>query len=157
MIASLNDVAAFMTPEKKPLLVGDDSCSKCITSGHTYVFNQQKNDAPYFESFAPGGEAFPDGQCCDTTDGNVDCVTSHPAKRDLLWETLAYKGVAAGDEACKLIPRLQEISFKIYASSPNRSEPKDAFLWIYIKHLESGNLLDYQGDGNDDYQCFSVI
>jgi len=79
MIASLNDVAAFMTPEKKPMLVGEDSCSRCITQGHTYVFNKQKNDAPYFESYVPGGDTFPEGQCCDVTDRNVDCETTRPA------------------------------------------------------------------------------
>lgn len=127
MIASLNDVTAFMTPENKPLLVGEDSCSRCITQGFTYVYNAQKVNSPYYGEFVPGGDAFPEGKCCDTSSGNVECSTSTPAKRDLLWETLAYKGVAFGDEACKLIPKLQEFAFKIYANRPFGSVPKDAF------------------------------
>ena len=112
MIASLNDVSAFDTPTNKPLLVAEDSCSLCLKKGYTYVYDQSSNSIakePYFKSYSVD-QTVPNGKCCMVkANGTYDCTTTVPAKKDIVWETLQYKGLQANDKFCKSIPRLRKI------------------------------------------------
>lgn len=108
MIATLNDVSAFNAPEKKPSLVSEDSCSRCLRQGYTYIFEDPISDPPFFKSFS-ADESLPTGQCCEVKDGEVDCITGQQAVRDILWETIAYKGLASGDTACVFVPEMKQL------------------------------------------------
>lgn len=117
MVASLNDVSAFDTPKTKLALVETDSCSTCLRKGYTYVYDTKAKsnaDPPFFKSYK-SSETPAIGKCCEVDGkGKYTCSTSTDAKRDIIWETLQYKGLQEPDPFCKVIPELREIIDKLY-------------------------------------------
>ena len=119
MISSLNSADAFKVEGNQPLNA-DASCSACIRSGHTYVYNNDQNskamvfdDAQreqnnlYFAELNLGEDY--NGRCCrKLPGGQYDCDSDIIELENLFWETLQFDKLAGSDFG-PFVPRMRQM------------------------------------------------